>query len=54
MMPAPDEIEEIEKKYGITIRRNLRDDVPTFMEVPMATKREHLKDALRSLLDLLH
>jgi len=45
MMPAPDKIEEIEKKYGMTIRRILRDDVPTFMEVPLATKREHLKGA---------
>jgi len=44
MLPAPDEIEEIEKKYGMTIKRILRGDVPTFMEVPLATKREHLKD----------
>jgi len=45
MLPAPDKIEEIEKKYGMTIRRILRGDVPTFMEVPLATKREHLKGA---------
>jgi len=44
-MPEPNEIENIEEKYGITIRRILRGDVPTFMEVPLATKPDHLKDA---------
>ncbi len=52
MLPAPDKIEEIEKKYGFTIRRILRGDVPTFMEVPLATKREHLKDVDVAVLEI--
>lgn len=45
MMPAPDEIMELEQKKGVHIRRLLPGNVPTFMEALPASKAEHLKDA---------
>jgi len=45
MMPSPEELPAFEREHGIRIRRILHGDVPTFMEVPHASRREHLKGA---------